>query len=184
MSQINPIRTVNRHTPKIGERVFIDPSAVVSGLVTLEDDVSVWPLVSIRGDLEAIKIGKRSNIQDNSVIHTTRRTSTFPEGFPVSIGEDVTVGHGVILHGCTLADRILVGMGAIILDGVHIESDVIIGAGSLISPGKRLESGALYIGAPAKKARDLTKDELRFLKISSENYLETKNQHLEASKQW
>lgn len=184
MNQVKPIRTVNGHTPMIGQSVFIDPSAVVSGLVLLEDDVSVWPCVSIRGDLEKITIGKRSNIQDNSVIHTTRRSKQYPKGFPVHIGEDVTVGHGAIIHGCTLKNRILVGMGAIILDGAVIESNIMIAAGALIPPDKQLDEGYLYVGSPAKKARPLTENELQFLKISSNNYIETKNQHLEASKSW
>ncbi|MCF6767757.1 gamma carbonic anhydrase family protein [Thiotrichales bacterium 19S11-10] len=178
------IRTVNNHTPVIGNGVFIDPSAVVSGLVTLDDDVSIWPQVSVRGDLEKITIGKRSNIQDNSLIHTTRRSKSNPKGFPCIIGKDVTIGHGVILHGCTLENRVLVGMGTIILDGAYIQSDVMIAAGSLVSPGKILESGFLYMGSPAKKIRPLTDEEINFLTISSNNYLETKNQHLGASKSW
>ena len=178
------IRSFGAYSPKIGNDVFIDPSAVISGKVVLADDVSIWPLVSIRGDLELIAIGRRSNIQDNSVIHTTRRNRTYPEGFPVTIGEDVTVGHSVTLHGCTLHDRILVGMGAIILDGALIESDIIIGAGSLVPPGKHLESGFLYVGSPVKKVRQLTEEERHFLKQSAQNYIETKNEHLEASKSW
>ncbi|MCF6766082.1 gamma carbonic anhydrase family protein [Thiotrichales bacterium 19S3-7] len=184
INQSKSIRSINNHTPKIGRDVFIDPSAVISGDVILDDDVSVWPCVSIRGDLEKITIGKRSNVQDNTTIHTTRRNNQYPEGFPVSIGEDVTIGHGAIIHGCALKDRILVGMGAILLDGAIVQSDIMIAAGALVTPGTELETGYLYVGSPAKKIRPLSEIELQFLKISSDNYLETKNQHLEASKLW
>ena len=164
--------------PLMGERVFVHQSAVVIGRVELGDDASVWPCTSIRGDLMWIKVGARSNVQDNSCLHTTRQSESNPEGFPLFIGEDVTIGHSVTLHGCILEDRILVGMGSVILDGAKIESDVVVGAKSLVSPGKTLESGFLYMGSPVKKIRELTKKEYDFLKISASNYVKLKENYL------
>lgn len=146
------IRTYKGVRPQLGERVMIDSTSVVIGNVVLADDVGVWPLVVIRGDVNHVSIGKRTNIQDGSVLHLTHKSTTNPQGHPLSIGEDVTVGHKAMLHGCTIGNRVLVGMGAILLDGVVVEDDVMIGAGSLVSPGKRLESGFLYLGSPAKKS--------------------------------
>lgn len=116
--------------PKQGDRVMIDASSVVIGDVRLADDVSIWPLVAIRGDVNYVSIGARTNIQDGSVLHVTHKSSYNPEGNPLIIGEDVTVGHKVMLHGCTVGNRVLVGMGSILLDGVIVEDDVMIGAGS------------------------------------------------------
>lgn len=116
--------------PKQGDRVMIDASSVVVGDVRMADDVSIWPLVAIRGDVNSVSIGARTNIQDGSVLHVTHKSSYNPEGNPLIIGEDVTVGHKVMLHGCTIGNRVLVGMGSILLDGVIVEDDVMIGAGS------------------------------------------------------
>ncbi|PWC14827.1 gamma carbonic anhydrase family protein [Brenneria roseae subsp. roseae] len=169
--------------PVVGENVMIDRSSVVIGKVTLGDDVSVWPLVVIRGDVNQISIGARSNIQDGSVLHITHRSEKNPEGNPLIIGEDVTVGHKAMLHGCKIGNRVLVGMGSIILDGAIIEDDVMIGAGSLVSPGKRLESGYLYFGSPAKKIRPLTQEEIEGLIYSSNNYVRWKNEYLTQDKE-
>jgi carbonic anhydrase/acetyltransferase-like protein (isoleucine patch superfamily) len=164
--------------PVLGARVFVDESAVVIGRVELKEDVSIWPLVTIRGDLMPIRIGARSNVQDNSCLHTSRQSEMNPEGFPLLIGEDVTVGHSVTLHGCVIKDRVLVGMGSVILDGACLEEDLIIGAHSLVPPGKLLESGFLYMGSPVKKIRPLTKKEYDFLKISAANYVNLKENYL------
>lgn len=164
--------------PQLGERVMIDPTSVVIGNVKLGDDVGVWPLVVIRGDVNRITIGSRTNIQDGSVLHLTHKSAANPDGYPLIVGEDVTVGHKAMLHGCTIGNRVLVGMGAILLDGVVVEDDVMIGANSLVSPGKRLESGHLYLGSPAKKARQLTKAEIDGLLYSANNYVEWKNDYL------
>lgn len=172
------IRPYLHYLPKIGQRVMIDPSSVVIGNVELADDVSVWPLVAIRGDVNAVRIGARSNIQDGSILHVTHQSAHNPEGFPLLIGENVTVGHKAMLHGCTIGNRVLVGMGSILLDGAIIEDDVMIGAGSLVAPGKRLASGYLYLGSPARQVRPLTPEELEGLIYSANNYVRWKDDYL------
>ena len=175
---ITNIRPYKGITPSIGSRVYIDSSAVLVGDMTLSDDVSIWPLVAARGDVNTITIGARTNIQDASVLHVTRKSPKNPQGNPLVIGEDVTVGHKCMLHGCQLGNRILVGMGTIIMDGVIIEDDVFIGAGSLVPPNKTLVSGYLYMGNPVKQARPLKESESAFLKQSAINYVELKDDYL------
>ncbi|MBY7834825.1 gamma carbonic anhydrase family protein [Vibrio fluvialis] len=175
---MSAIRSYKGITPQIGERVYIDESSVLVGDIKIGNDASIWPLVAARGDVNHIVIGVRSNIQDGSVLHVTHKNNENPDGYPLIIGEDVTVGHKVMLHGCTIQDRVLVGMGAIVLDGVVVESDVMIGAGSLVPPGKRLESGYLYIGSPVKQARPLNEKERAFLVKSAQNYVQNKNDYL------
>jgi carbonic anhydrase/acetyltransferase-like protein (isoleucine patch superfamily) len=176
--QNSSVRPYKKSHPSIGKNVYIDQSAVIVGDVTLADDVSIWPLVAARGDVNTIKVGARSNVQDGTVLHVTRKNYQHPDGYPLIIGEDVTVGHKCMLHGCILGDRILVGMGAIIMDGVTVESDVFIGAGTLIPPNKVLRSGYLYVGNPVKQARPLKEAERAFLKQSALNYVELKNEYL------
>ncbi|AAS60522.1 gamma carbonic anhydrase family protein [Yersinia pestis subsp. microtus bv. Altaica] len=176
------IRPYLHHSPTLGKRVMIDRSSVIIGNVILGDDVSVWPLVAIRGDVNQVIIGARSNIQDGSVLHVTHQSEHNPEGYPLIIGEDVTIGHKAMLHGCTIGNRVLVGMGSILLDGTIIEDDVMIGAGSLITPGKRLVSGYLYVGSPAKQIRPLTPLELEGLLYSAGNYVRWKDDYLAESK--
>jgi len=165
--------------PKMGERVMIDPSSVLIGDVRMDDDVSIWPLVAIRGDVNYVTIGARTNIQDGSVLHVTHKSSYNPEGNPLIIGEEVTVGHKVMLHGCTIGNRVLVGMGSILLDGVVVEDDVMIGAGSLVPQNKRLESGYLYLGSPVKQVRRLKETEIEGLKYSANNYVKWKDDYLD-----
>lgn len=164
--------------PKIGQRVMVDATSVVIGDVRVADDVGIWPLVAIRGDVNYVQIGARSNIQDGSVLHVTHKSEHNPEGYPLLIGEDVTVGHKAMLHGCAIGNRVLVGMGSILLDGAVIEDDVMIGAGSLVAPGKRLASGYLYMGSPARQIRPLTAAELEGLLYSSTNYVRWKDEYL------
>jgi carbonic anhydrase/acetyltransferase-like protein (isoleucine patch superfamily) len=173
------IRTFQGHTPRLSERAFVDESAVLIGDIEIGEDSSVWPLTVIRGDMHRIRIGKRTSIQDGSVLHITHAGPFNPEGFPLTIGDEVTVGHKVTLHGCTLGSRILVGMGSIVMDGAVVEDEVIIGAGSLVPPGKTLESGYLYVGSPAKQARALTDKERSFFSYTAGNYVKLKDQHLE-----
>ncbi|MFC7780040.1 gamma carbonic anhydrase family protein [Pantoea sp. GCM10028869] len=177
------LRPYKNHFPQQGDRVMIDNSSVVVGEVQLDDDVSIWPLVAIRGDVNKVVIGKRSNIQDGSVLHVTHKSSSNLEGYPLIVGEDVTVGHKAMLHGCTIGNRVLVGMGSILLDGVIVEDDVMIGAGSLVPPGKRLESGYLYLGSPVKQVRPLSEAEIAGLLYSSNNYVGWKNEYLSQESQ-
>ena len=167
------IRAYLNHVPQLGERVYVDEAAVVIGKVNLADEVSIWCGAVVRGDVNTIQIGKRSNVQDGSVLHVTGGSANHPAGSPLIIGEDVTIGHHVTLHGCTIGNRVLVGMGAIVLDDVVIEDDVMIGAGSLVPPRKRLQSGLMYMGSPAKAVRELTEAEKAFLRQSAQNYVAT-----------
>jgi len=151
--------------PIIGKHTYISAGVHIIGDVIVGDDCSIWFGSVLRGDVNYIRIGNRTNIQDNSVIHVTHN------GNPTILGEDVTVGHGVILHACKIGSRVLVGMGAIILDGVEIPDDSYIAAGALVTPGKKFESKKMIMGSPAKAVRDLTLDELKWLKNSALHYM-------------
>lgn len=165
------IRPFDGIQPTIPASAFVDDSAVVIGDVALGEDTSVWPTAVIRGDVNRIRIGARTSIQDGSVVHATHDGPYTPGGASTTIGDDVTVGHKVILHACTIHDRVLVGMGAIVMDKAVVEADVIIGAGSLVPPGKVLESGYLYVGSPVKKVRPLTEKEKQQLVYSAGYYV-------------
>ncbi|HVC28818.1 MAG TPA: gamma carbonic anhydrase family protein [Gammaproteobacteria bacterium] len=173
-----PIRSYQGETPIIGRGAFVNETALVIGRVTLAADVSLWPYVVVRGDVNTISIGARSNIQDLSVLHVTHDGPYSPGGFPLVVGEDVTVGHKCLLHACSIGDRCLIGMGSIVMDGAVIETDVLLGAGSLVSPGKLLESGNLYRGSPAQKVRALTVKELEMLCYSAAHYVNLKDLYL------
>ena len=159
--------------PTLGDSVFVEESAQVVGDVHIGSDSSVWHGAVVRGDVNFIRIGERTSIQDNSVVHVTHDTH------PTHIGDDVTVGHSVTLHGCTVGNRVLVGMGATILDGATIEDDCIIGAGALVTEGKTIPSGWLAVGSPARPVRQLTDEERAHLLESANNYLNYKNDYLE-----
>jgi carbonic anhydrase/acetyltransferase-like protein (isoleucine patch superfamily) len=165
------IRTFEGVAPRIADDAWVDESAVVIGDVEIGAASSVWPLTVVRGDIHAIRIGERSNIQDGSVLHVTHDSDFNPGGFPLVVGNQVTVGHKVLLHGCTVGDQCLIGMGAVVMDGAVIEPRVIVAAGSLVPPGKRLESGYLYRGSPVKQARPLSDEELAFLGYVAGNYV-------------
>jgi carbonic anhydrase/acetyltransferase-like protein (isoleucine patch superfamily) len=175
---MNKTRAYRGIFPDIGNNVYIDDSAVIIGDIILADDVSIWPLVAARGDVNKISIGARSNVQDGTILHVTRKSAKNPDGYRLSIGEDVTIGHKCVLHGCHLGDRILLGMGTIVMDNVTIGDDVMVAAGSLVPPNKTLKSGYLYIGNPAQEKRLLTDDEVQFLQDSARNYVELKNEYL------
>lgn len=164
--------------PHLGERVYIDPASVVIGDVVMGDDCSVWPMTVIRGDMHRIRIGARTSVQDGSVLHITHASDFSPEGFPLTIGDDVTIGHKAILHGCTLGSRILVGMGAIVMDGAVVEDEVIIAAGAVVTPSKHLESGYVYAGNPAKALRPLKDKERAFFPYTAGNYVKLKDRFL------
>ena len=158
--------------------MLIDPSAVVLGDVTLEDDVSVWPQVAIRGDMHRVRVGARSSVQDGCVLHITHAGPYNPDGWPLDIGCDVTIGHNATLHGCSVGDRVLVGMGATVMDGAVVEDDVVIAAAALVTPGKRLRSGFLYGGSPAREMRALTEREMDYFVYSANNYVRLKDRHI------
>lgn len=172
------IRSYRGIEPQLGAHVYIDPTAVIVGDVHIGDESSIWPFVAARGDVNFIRIGARTNIQDSTVLHVTRVSENNAVGHPLIIGDDVTVGHHVMLHGCQVGNRILIGMSAVVMDGAIVEDDVIIGAGSLVPPGKRLRSGYLYVGSPVKEARPLTEEELAFLPRSAANYVRLKDDYL------
>jgi carbonic anhydrase/acetyltransferase-like protein (isoleucine patch superfamily) len=176
--QTMTIRSYRNITPSFDSSVYIDESAVLVGDIELGEQSSIWPLVAARGDVNIIRIGQRTNVQDGSVLHVTRKSQQNPAGFPLLIGDDVTVGHKCMLHGCQLGNRILVGMGAIIMDGAVVQDDVFIAAGSLVAPNKVLESGYLYVGNPAVKKRLLKDSEMAFLKQSAINYVELSRDYL------
>jgi len=159
------IRRFKNILPQIDESAWVAKTADVIGMVTIAEDASVWFGAALRGDMNEIRIGARTNIQDNAVLHVDRNN-------PCVLGEDVTVGHGAIVHGATIGSRVLVGMGAIVLDGAVIEDDVIIGAGALVPPGKRITSGSLVIGSPGRISRQLDERELAHLKQSARTYVE------------
>ena len=172
------LRAYKEFFPVIGDLVYIDPFSSIIGAVELADDVSIWPMCVLRGDVNSIKVGKRTNIQDGSVLHVARKGEASIDGYSLIIGEDVTVGHKAMLHACQIGDRVLIGMGAIVLDNARIDDDVILAAGALVPPNKHLKSGYLYIGSPAKAARKLTTDEFAFLKRSASYYVKLKNEYI------
>lgn len=172
------VRTYNDHAPTVGARAYIDPSAVVIGRVTIGEDASIWPTAVLRGDVHEIQVGARTSIQDGSVLHVTHDGHYSPGGRALIVGADVTVGHRVVLHACTVGNCCLIGMGSVVLDDVTIEDYVMLGAGSLVSPGKTLQSRGLYVGSPARRVRDLNEDEIAFLSYSAQHYVQLKEQYL------
>ncbi len=178
MSATTAIRPWKGTTPRLGARVYIDPASLVLGDVTLGDDSSVWPMAVVRGDMHRIRIGARTSVQDGCVLHITHASDFNPGGFPLTIGDDVTIGHKAILHGATLGSRILVGMGAIVMDGAVVEDEVIIAAGAGVTPGTRLESGYVYAGNPAKALRPLKEKERAFFPYTAGNYVRLKDEYL------
>lgn len=163
-------RNFNEKTPEIHDTSFVAETAVVIGQVFLEEESNIWYNTVVRGDVEPIKIGKRTNVQDLVMVHTSRN-------FPVAIGDDVTIGHSAIIHGCTIGNNVLVGMGAVILDGAVIEDNVLVGAGALVPPGKRIQSGVLIMGSPAKVVRTLTTAEVQNIHQSASGYVHLSKQY-------
>jgi carbonic anhydrase/acetyltransferase-like protein (isoleucine patch superfamily) len=152
--------------PTIGERVFVAPTATVIGDTVIGDDTSVWFNCVIRGDVHEIRIGSRTNIQDGTVIHVTGgKLGTY-------IGSDITIGHGAILHACTLEDACFIGMGAVVLDGAVVESGAMVAAGAVVTPGKRIKKGELWGGNPARMLRSLSEAEIAFFPESARKYVE------------
>lgn len=170
------------YSPELGKNTWVAPNATLIGDVRLGEDVSIWFGAVVRGDVHRIEIGDRSNIQDNSVVHVTHhkgeeRSDT--DGQPTIIGNDVTVGHNVILHGCTIEDFCLIGMGAIIIDGAVIGRESIVGAGAMVTKGKKFPPRSLIVGSPAKVARELSDEEVEELKVAPTRYVGFKNDYIE-----
>jgi carbonic anhydrase/acetyltransferase-like protein (isoleucine patch superfamily) len=172
------IEAFQNQSPHIGQDVFIHSSASVIGDVHINQDSSIWPGTVIRGDVNFIHIGIGSNVQDLSILHVSHKSSLQPDGSPLIIGDHVTIGHQVILHGCTIEDECLIGMGSIVMDNVVVQKHVMLAAGSLVPEGKVLESGYLYLGRPAKRIRLLTEDEIAHFMYSANQYITLKNQYL------
>jgi carbonic anhydrase/acetyltransferase-like protein (isoleucine patch superfamily) len=172
------VRSYQGIAPTLGPRVYVDPSAVVIGRVTLGEDTSIWPTAVLRGDVHEIRVGDRTSIQDGSVLHVTHDSHYSPSGRAMIVGSDVTVGHRVVLHACTVGNSCLIGMGSVLLDEVVVEDFVIVGAGSLVSPGKTLASRGLYVGSPARRVRDLKHEEIEFLSYSAAHYVKLKQEYL------
>lgn len=172
------IKAHNGITPTIGERVYVDDFCSIIGDVVIGDDCSVWPMAAIRGDMNSIRIGARSSIQDGAVLHITHKNADNPNGHPLNIGDEVTIGHKAVLHGCTIHNHSLIGIGAIVLDGAVIEKEVIVGAGCLVPPGKCLKSGYVYKGNPATKARAITEKERSYFQYTALNYVKLKDIYL------
>ncbi len=172
------VRSFNNKQPKFGNAVFIDETAVVIGDVSLGQDVSIWPMTVVRGDVESITIGEGTNVQDGSVLHVTHAGKYTGQGHPLIIGKGVTIGHRAVVHACIVGDYCLIGMGAIIMDDAVLEDYVMLGAGSLVPPGKKLAGGYLYVGTPAKQVRQLSATEKEYLEYSSQQYILLKKEHL------
>ena len=172
-----PVRPYRGMRPKLGPGAWVDPAAIVIGDVELGADVSIWPMAVVRGDVNHVRVGARSNVQDGSVLHVTRPYPGSEAGWPLLIGEDVVIAHKVTVHGCTIGNRVLVGIGAVVLDGAVVEDEVMIGAGSVVTPGKRLGSGGLYLGNPARRARDLTPAEIARIPVMAGFYVDLKREY-------
>ena len=170
------IRSYQGIAPVLGARVYVDECALVIGRVTLAEDASIWPFAVARGDVNDIRIGARTNIQDGSVLHVVH-DGAMVKGIPLIIGDDVTVGHKAMLHAVTIGDRCLIGMSSVLLDGAVIEDEVIVAAGTVVPPGKRLIARGLYVGNPARRLRDLSKTDIERLVYSAHHYVEVKERH-------
>ncbi len=171
------IRGFEGRVPRIAAGAYIDPMALVIGDVEIGADSSLWPGVVARGDIHYIRIGARTNIQDGSILHVTHDSEYAPGGHPLVVGDDVTVGHQVTLHACTVEDKCLIGMGSVVLDGAIVRSGAMVGAGSLVSPGKELEGGYLWLGQPARRVRPLTDKEKAYLDYSAAHYVRLARRH-------
>jgi len=173
------IRAFQGVSPILGEGTYVDEAATVIGDVVLGDDVSIWPGTVVRGDVNYIRIGARTNVQDGTIIHVTHDGPYGkPGGFATVIGEDVTIGHAAVIHACVIEDACLIGMGATVLDGALIKKNGFVGAGAVIPPGKVVESGELWLGNPAKCVRKLSEKEIEQLYYSAQHYIRLKDKYL------
>lgn len=168
-----PLHPFGKSRPRLGRRVFLAPWAVVTGNVELGDDVSFWFHTVARGDVHWIRIGARTNVQDGTVLHVTHETH------PLTLGEGVVVGHAAVLHGCTVEDGALVGIGARVLDGAVVERGAQVGAGALVPPGARIPAGHLALGVPARVRRPLSEEESRAIGEIADRYVALKERYRE-----
>ncbi|OYY50294.1 MAG: gamma carbonic anhydrase family protein [Methylophilaceae bacterium 17-44-8] len=176
---VQNIQSFQSHAPQLAQGVYVHASATLIGQVQIGPDSSIWPGVVIRGDVNFIQIGAETNIQELSSLHVNHRSAEDPQGAPLVIGNRVTIGHMVILHGCKIEDESLIGMGSIVMDKAVVHRHVLLAAGSLVPEGKVLESGYLYMGRPAKQVRALTSEEILHLKQSAEMYVKLKQAYLD-----
>ncbi|HXV40012.1 MAG TPA: gamma carbonic anhydrase family protein [Steroidobacteraceae bacterium] len=175
------IRPYREWLPELGPRAWVDPAATVIGRVTIGADSSIWPGAVLRGDVNFIRIGARTSIQDGSILHEASDRLAGDGGIPLVVGDDCTVGHRVILHACTIGNRCLVGMGAIVMDGAMLGDEVIVGAGALVPAGKKLPPRTLWIGSPARQSRALTEREIAYLAESAAHYVALKDDYLRSA---
>jgi carbonic anhydrase/acetyltransferase-like protein (isoleucine patch superfamily) len=173
MTDRNAMHSYRGVQPKLADRVFVAPNAYIIGDVEIGEDSSIWFNCTVRGDVNNITIGKRTNIQDGTVIHVSSTTQG------TYIGDDVTVGHMALLHACTVGDRAFIGMKACVMDDAVVEADAMVAAGALVTSGKTVKSGELWAGTPAKKMRDLTREEIEFLRFSAKRYVTLAHEYLE-----
>jgi carbonic anhydrase/acetyltransferase-like protein (isoleucine patch superfamily) len=176
------LRSFDNITPRLARGAFVDATALVIGDVEIGEDSSIWPFTVVRGDVNQIRIGVRSNIQDHTTIHVTHKSHYNPDGVACVVGDDVTVGHQVVLHACRIANKCLIGMGSIIMDKVEIGEYTIVGAGSLVTENSQLEGGYLWLGRPARRLRALSDEEREYIVYSAQNYVRLQQRHQEKSK--
>ncbi|WP_101926279.1 MULTISPECIES: gamma carbonic anhydrase family protein [Luteimonas] len=173
------LRSYRGVSPQLGARVYVDPAATVIGDVQLDDDVSIWPATVIRGDVNHVRIGARTSVQDGTVIHVSHAGPHAKlGGFATSIGSDVTIGHKAVIHACTIEDAVLVGMGAIVLDGAVVRKHAFVAAGALVAPGKVVGERELWVGNPARCVRTLTDAQIEGLYYSAGHYVRLKDEYL------
>ena len=177
--RIPSLRPYQGRWPAVGARAWLDPLSVVIGDVELGDDVSVWPFAAIRGDVHWIRVGARTNVQDNAVLHVTHDGRYTPGGYPLEIGADVTIGHAAILHGCRVGDACLVGMGAVVMDGAVLEDGCMVAAGAVVTPGTVVRAGTLVRGNPAREARPLSDTEREMIRYNAAHYVRLKDRYLD-----